>query len=171
MGIDFGNIGLDDELGEFRVSIEEINMESVKKRTAKEFANEMAEQVRLAVVAEDDITSPAMNSIYDRGPGPSMASRNAWQVNSMGSNGYRVTPHPQVEKRAAILNYGSDGPITPDGDKPFEIMIDGHPIYRWAVSGVPETNYWSAAMRNLEASGKIEQIAEKELRAEIEESF
>lgn len=171
MTIEFSEIGLQEDLGSFNLSLESIDMESVKKRTAKAFAKEMSEQVRLAIRAEDDITSPGMNSKYSRGPGPSLITGDAWKVTPDGNNKYILTPHPKVEKRATVLNYGYPGLITPDGDRPFQIMINGHPIYRWAVKGPDKTNYWRAAMRNLEASGEAKRIAEYELRAEIEEAF
>lgn len=172
MTIQFSEIGLEEQLGSFKVSLESIDMESVKKRTAKAFAEEMAEQVRLAVVAEDDISSPArLQSQYEHGPGPSMARRAAWNVSKSGANSYTVTPHPSVRKRAEVLNYGVSGKIYPKDADALRFTIDGVPVYRPYVEGPDQTNYWSAAMRNMEASGEVEKIAEYELRAEIEESF
>jgi hypothetical protein len=148
----------------------DISMEEVKRRTLKRAADELAEMVAVAVRSEDDITSPGLNSKYGRGPGPSMATKSAWVVERKG-NSYTVSPHPLVEQRAVVLNYGYPGKIRPKNADFLKFTVKGvpEPIYAKEVDGPDETGYWQAAMTNFEKSGRLEEIALEELEREAQE--
>lgn len=157
---------LTEGLNDLAVSLESIDMEKVKRDTLKKSADAMAEMVRLAVVAEPNINTPAsLNSPYESGPGYSMSRRNAWQVKEMGDQ-YIVTPHPKVEQRAVVLNYGVSGRITPDDSDYLWFEINGVPHSVPSVEGPEYTGYWQAAMRRFQSSDKMKRIAEAELRQE-----
>lgn len=151
---------------DLRHRLDDIDMENVERMTLKRSANALAEMVREAIVAEDDITSPAdLNSIYEGGDGYPLSQRKAWVVEkSRGS--WTVRPHPQVEQRATVLNYGYPGRITPNNADALRFTINGVPIYRDWVEGPDETGYWQAALRRFRKSGELERIAQAELREE-----
>lgn len=150
------------------VTLSSIDEEEIKERTLKRAANEMAEMVREAVIEEDDIVTPGMNSKYGRGKGPSLSTADAWDVDESGGQ-YIVRPDPRVRQRAITLNYGYPGTITPDGDSPMPIQINGTPIFRWEVDGPDYTGYWQAAMRRFEASDRIGEIGAEELQRQFEQ--
>jgi hypothetical protein len=171
MPIQYGNIQIEQDLEEFKFKIEAIDMESVKEETLRRVAEEMSEFVREAVIAEPDITSPALNSPYERGPGPSMATRDAWMVEKRGADRYIVSPHPKVRQRAVVLNFGYPGTIKPKNSDYLRFMVDGVPIFRKEVEGPDETGYWQAAYNRMEQSGRLAEIAQEELEEEIEDTF
>lgn len=160
------NITLEKEVEEFRLSLEAIDMERVKKNTLKDMANNAWRAINKALNREENI-SFGLNSKYERGEGPSMFSRNAWVVTKKSNSQYTIRPHPKVEQRAVTLNYGYPGEITPDGDSPMRYTVKGTPRYRWAVSGPEATGYWNAAFRQMR-DGKMKEIGERELRKELE---
>jgi hypothetical protein len=170
MGINFKQNDFENKLKEFTEDLQSIDVEEVEKRSMKRIASEMSEMVRLAVIAEDDITSPAINSVWDRGPGPSMSQESAWIVKQFGETSYTVEPHPKVEQRAVVLNFGYPGTITPNNTEYMKFNLNGVPIYRKEVPGPDETGYWQAAFNNLEKSGKVEEIMEEELQKEVDEN-
>lgn len=166
----FEVLGLEQGIDDFASSIDSINVDKIEKKTLKKAAHELSEMVRQAVVAEDDITSPAMNGPYERGPGPSMATGDAWLVKESGDS-YTVEPHPQVEQRAVVLNYGYPGEITPNNSEVLKFEVNGVPVFADSVSGPDYTGYWQAAMRRFRNSGKLKRIAESELEKEFEENI
>lgn len=172
MTLEFSVEDLSSDLIELRSDIEAIDMDAVKKRSTKRFAEEMAEYVRKAVV-NSDIQTPGMNSIYGRGPGPSMSTASAWVVKQDGKNRYSVRPHPKVRQRAIVLNYGYPGRITPNDSEALKFEVKGvpEPVFAKSVSGPDYTGYWQAAMKNLESSGRLEEIANEELEEEVEFKF
>lgn len=144
-------------------------MESVKRRTMKRTAEAAAEMVRQAVVAEDDIKSPAsLLSEYDSGPGPSLSWSAAWQVDPVGNDRFVLNPHPKVRQRAIVLNFGYSGDITPNQADVLKFNVNGVPMYRESVSGPDATGYWQAAFQRMRSSDKLERIATGELQREIE---
>jgi len=171
MPIDYGIFEIEKDLENFLFSVEAVDMESVKERTLKRVAAEMADIVRQTVIAEPKITTPALNSPYERGPGPSMATMDAWQVSKSGANRYIVSPHPLVRQRAVVLNFGYPGMIRPTNADYLRFTVDGVPVFRKEVPGPDETGYWSAAFQRMESSDKLEEIAQDELNKELEEKF
>ena len=171
MPIDYGIFEIREDLENFALSVQAVDMESVKEETLKRVASEMAEMVRQAVIAEPSITTPALNSPYERGPGPSMATKDAWQVTKAGGNRYTVSPHPSVRQRAIVLNFGYPGMIRPTNADYLRFTVDGVPVFRKEVPGPDETGYWQAAFQRMESSDKLEQIAQEELDEELEEKF
>lgn len=171
MPIDYGMFEIEEDLDDLLMSVEAVDMESVKEETLRRVAAEMADMVRQAVIEEPDIQSPALNSPYERGEGPSMATKDAWMVEKRGSNRYTVTPHPLVEQRATVLNFGYPGKIRPTNADYLRFTVNGVPIFRKEVEGPDETGYWQAAFQRLESSDKLEEIAREELSEELEEKF
>ena len=169
--IEYNVAEISDDLEDFQMSLQAINMESVKEQTLRRVAQEMAEAVRQAVVAEDDITSPAMNGPNERGKGPSMATGDAWLVEKEGSNSYTVQPHPQVRQKTVVLNFGYPGEITPKNGEFLKFTIEGEPVWARSVEGPESTGYWQAAYQQMEKSGRLREIAEQELEEEFEEKF
>jgi len=169
MTIRFSTGDLSEDLDTLKAKLEKIDEDEIKRRTSKKLALEMQDLVTAAIAQEDDITSPAMNSKYERGKGPSLVQRAAWEVEDKGGY-YSVSPHPSVRTRAIVLNSGVAGKITPNGDGPLRFEVNGVPVYAESVDGPDATGYWQAAMRRLKSSGKIKQIARKEFRREIEEA-
>lgn len=168
---------LQTDLVEFEEYIDSVDMEKVFRTTIKEAATTLAEMVRQAVVAEEDIRSPArLNSPFENGPGPSMARRRAWKVKKKGDR-YIVKPHPEVEQRATVLNSGW-GTITPNSADKLAFTVSGIPsssegttetrslIQKDSVDGPDETAYWQAALRRFEESDELERIGVRELREE-----
>jgi len=168
---EFSVLNIENDLEKLQLSVEAIDMEAVKERTLKRIATEMSEMVRQAVVAEPKITSPALNSPYTRGPGPSMATRDAWVVKKDGNDRYTVSPHPKVRQRAGVLNFGYPGTITADDGGYLKFTIDGVPTYRKEVEGPDETGYWQAAYQKINQSDKLRRIANEELEDEVEDKF
>jgi len=171
MPIEYNVNSIKEDLNRMSANIEAVDMDSVKERTLKRVAGAMADHVREAVVAEPDITTPALNSQYEQGPGPNMARRAAWQVRKTGANRYSVFPHPEVRQRAVVLNFGYPGMIRPTNSEYLRFTIDGVPVFRKEVEGPDETGYWQAAYQQLQSSNKLERIAEEELNAEFEAVF
>jgi hypothetical protein len=160
---------ISDDLEDFRITLRSIDMESVKERTLKRVAQEMSKMVRQAVF-ESSIKSPADKiSPYEGGPGPPLATGDAWIVKKEGAN-YVVRPHPEVRQRAVVLNFGYPGEITPNNGEFLRFMVEGEPVFARSVSGPEATGYWQAAYQRMENSGKLEDIAGEELRREFEES-
>lgn len=170
MTLDLGIEGLEAQLTELGASFEAVDGEDITREAARRIANEAAEMVRTAVLAEDDIITPAMNSPYDRGPGPSMSNPNAWVVKPSGKNRFIMSPHEFVEQRAYVLNYGYPGKITPNTADYLRFYVEGEPVFRKEVEGPDPTGYWEAAFRRLESSGKAEQIMEDVLDEELDEA-
>lgn len=171
MGLEFNQNDFQRQLKQFSEDLDDIDVDRVKRRSMKRIAEEMAEMVRLAVIDEDKITSPATNSEWDRGEGPSMAQESAWRVDETGGGNYVVRPHPKVEQRAAVLNFGYPGTITPTSAEAMKFNLNGTPIYRDEVPGPDETGYWQAAFNMLEKSGKPEEIMEEELEREVDRNI
>ncbi len=170
MGLEL-NIGqFSKDLEDFQVTLEAIDMESVKERTVKRAAQEMSKMVRQAIKAEPEITSPAVNGPYERGKGPSMVQENAWLVEKDGANSYTVRPRPEVRQRAVVLNYGYPGEITPTNGEFLKFTVEGQPVWARSVEGPDYTGYWQAAIRRMRNSGKLEEIAAEELNEEFEEN-
>jgi len=171
MAINLQITNFEKDLSRMEVDLEQINMESVKERTLKRVANELSEMARQSIVAEADIISPAMNSPFERGDGPSLATGDAWLVTKVNNNRYRVHPHPLVRQRAIVLNSGYPGTITPNNADYLRFEVNGVPMYRKEVEGPDATGYWQAALRRLKQSNKLEEIADEELSVEFEEAF
>jgi len=152
------------------LKLEQIDMESVKKRTLKRVAQEMAGMVRQAVF-ESTIKSPADKiSKFEGGDGPPLATNDAWIVTNEGNN-YTVRPHPKVRQRAVVLNFGYPGKITPNNSEFLKFQIDGEPVFAKEVDGPEATGYWRVAFNRMKSSGKLEDIAKEELEIEFEEAF
>jgi len=166
---DIGQIS--EDLEDFQISLRAIDMDKVKERTLERVATEMTEMVRQAVVAENDIISPAMNSPNDRGDGPSMSTRDAWIAEKSGANRWTVRPHPSVRQRAVVLNFGYPGTITPTSSEFLWFEFQGHPISVREVEGPDETGYWQAAFQRIESSDRLQKIASEELEEEFEDSL
>lgn len=159
-----------EDLQDFQMTLEAIDMESVKENTVRRAAEEMASMVRQAVF-ESSIKSPASKiSPYESGDGPPLATNEAWMVEKDGPNRYTVRPHPQVRQRAVVLNFGYPGEITPKNGEFLRFTVEGEPVYARSVEGPDETGYWQAAYRRMQNSGKIEEIAAEELNREFEEN-
>lgn len=172
MPIRFESSKIEQDLDEFNLRLEAIDMDSVKRKTLKRTANAMAELVRQAVVAEDDIQSPAgLLSPYESGPGAHMATLDAWHVHEKSSGQWVVEPKPQVRQRATVLNFGYPGMITPNNADALRFTVNGVPVFRESVQGPDRTGYWQAAFRRMEKSDKLRQIANEELDEEITEVF
>lgn len=169
MGIKLSIGEFSDDLDDFQASLEAIDMESVKERTVKRAAEELAGMVRQAVF-ESSIKSPASKiSPYESGDGPPLATRDAWIVTKEGSSSYSVRPHPKVRQRAVVLNFGYPGKITPKNGEFLKFTVEGEPVWAREVDGPEATGYWQAAIQNMRSSGKLEDIAEEELQKEFEE--
>ncbi len=152
-------------LVEFGNYVESIDMDHVERQTIKQAATSLAEMVRQAVNAEDDIDSPArLLSPYENGPGPSLVTRKAWDVKKKG-NQYIVKPNPKVQKRAEILNAGR-GEITPNTAPRLAFTVNGLWTFPESVKGVDKTEYWQAALQRFNNSDELERIATQELREE-----
>jgi hypothetical protein len=161
---------IEKDLEEMEMNLHQIDMESVKEKTLKRVADEMASTVRQAVF-ESSIKSPASKiSEYDSGEGPPMATNDAWIVKKDGENRYTVVPHPDVRQRAIVLNFGYPGKITAD-DGYMEFNVNGTPMYRKEVEGPEAVGYWQAAFQKLQNSNKLQEIGEEELEIEFEEKF
>lgn len=171
MPINYSIQNIEKDLAQMSANVEAIDMESVKRRTLKRVADEMSKLVRQAVVDEPSITTPALNSPYKQGPGPSMSRHDAWMVEKTGANRYSVFPHPEVRQRAMVLNFGYPGMIRPTNSEFLRFTVDGTPVYAEEVEGPEYTGYWQAAYRKLQNSNKLEEIAGQELQAEFEEKF
>lgn len=170
MPIKYDMFQIEKDLDNFLMSVESVDMESVKQETLRRVAEEMASMVRQAVF-ESSIKSPADKiSQYEGGAGPPLATNEAWMVNKDG-NRYTVTPHPEVEQRAVVLNFGYPGTIRPTNAEYMRFTVDGVPVYRKEVPGPDETGYWQVAFQRMEQSGKLEDIAQEELNKEFEEKF
>jgi hypothetical protein len=167
MSNEFEVRNLSEELKQLKATLNQVDEERIKKRTLKRSANVLSEIVRQAVVAEPDIESPAMNSIYERGQGPSMGTLDAWVVDNEGKS-YSVKPDYRVRQRAIVLNYGYPGTITANDGGYMRFTIDGVPTFRKEVSGPDPTNYWQAALNRFEKEGHLERIARKELKNEFD---
>lgn len=175
-GLNFNVFKIEKDLDEFAFYLEEINMDTVKQRVLKYIADEMAQMVRQAVLAEEDITTPSVNSKWGQGSaggegrsrGASMSREKAWNVSRNGPNSYKVSPHPKVRQRAYVLNFGYPGVITPTNAEYMRFYLEGMPIFRKEVNGPEPTHYWSAAYRRMEQSGKLQRIGEEELKREFE---
>lgn len=170
MTIDIRIPGFEAQLEGLEARFDAVDEEELTRETARRIANEAAEMVRTAVIAEDDIITPAMNSPYDRGPGPSMANPNAWVVKPSGKNRFIMSPHELVEQRAYVLNYGYPGKITPNTADYLRFYVEGEPVFRKEVEGPDPTGYWEAAFRRLESSNKPKQIMEDVLDEELDEA-
>lgn len=167
-GNNFEITNFSDDLSELRSIISDADIEEAKEKTLKKSAYAMAEMVRQAVVAEDKITSPAMNGEFDRGPGTSLATLRAWKVTKTGNN-YTVKPNHRVEQRAVVLNYGYPGKITSNGDYPMTFNIDSvpHPVSKHEVEGPDYTGYWQKAVERFQKTDKLEKFAEEEIRKQF----
>jgi len=165
------NIGqFSDDLEDFQITLEAIDMESVKENTVRRAAQEMAGMVRQAVF-ESSIKSPASKiSPYESGDGPAMATSDAWLVEKDGPSSYTVRPHPQVRQRAVVLNFGYPGEITPKNGEFLKFTVEGQPVWARSVDGPDATGYWQAAIQKMRNSGKLEEIAAEELNKEFEEN-
>jgi hypothetical protein len=168
---DFRVENIDKDLAQMSANIEAIDMDSVKKKTAKRIAEEMSKMVRQAVF-ESGIKSPADKiSKYSGGDGPPMVTNAAWLVRQTGPNRYSVFPHPEVRQRAIVLNYGYPGRITPNSADALRFEVNGTPVFAESVEGPDAYNYWDKAWRRIQKSKKIDDILGEELEAEFEEKF
>jgi hypothetical protein len=150
----------------------DIDTEKITRNTMRRIAEEMTEMVRVAVVAEDDIKSPAsLLSPYEAGDRPQMTQKDAWQVHKVTRDSYTVRPHPNIRQRAVVLNYGYQGRITPTNADYLRFTIDGVPTFRKSVEGPDETGYWEKAIQKMEQSDKPKRIAKDELEEELDESI
>jgi hypothetical protein len=171
MGLNVSIDNWEEEFADFRFSVEDIDMEEVKQEAVKKTAHDLAEMVRLQAKEADEFTTPGINSIYSRGKGPSMATKDAWNVEPRGPNEYIVKPHPSVEQRAYVLNYGYPGRIYPNNADALRFTVDGVPVFAEWVEGPEASHYWQAAMRAIESGNKMVENGEIALREEIEEAF
>jgi hypothetical protein len=168
MAIDFDVAKLTNDLEEFEMKLESIDVDSVKQRTLKRTAERAAQTVR-QLVFESKIKSPANKiSPYESGDGPPLATGEAWQVIPDGDQ-YFIRPHPKVEQRAYVLNFGYNGRIYPEDHEVLRFTVDGQPVFAPSVEGPDAVGYWQAAFKRLEGSDKLQEIAEDELRIEFEE--
>lgn len=151
------------------VSLSDVDMDAVERRTTKRMAEEMVEYVTDAIRMEDDITSPAMNGPNTRGPGPSLIQEMSWKVQPTGQGDYLVRPIDAVRQRAVVLNDGYPGRIYPTSAEALKFTFEGETVYADSVEGPDETGYWDAAYRRLKKSGRPLEIAKEELEREVEE--
>jgi len=176
MGFNFNNRRIQkfiDDVRNFKTNLIQFDVDRVKREATRQFAVEMTKMVIKTLKSHPDINAPATTGPYESGPGPSIASREAWIVKKDSRGAYSVQPHPEVRQRAVVLNDGL-GRIEPTGDGPL----------RWYVNGVPrfaefipadkthnETRYWQTAFNSLVQSGKMEDIGVTELEAEADRAF
>lgn len=159
------------DLEDFQMSLEAIDIESVKEKSVRRAAQEMAGMVRQAVF-ESSIRSPADKiSPYEGGDGPPLATNEAWLVKKDGANRYTVQPHPRVRQRAVVLNFGYPGEITPKNSEFLVFEVEGQPVFAKSVEGPEATGYWQAAYQRMKNSGKFEDIIAEELNEEFEENL
>lgn len=170
MTIKFGDIALQEDIEAFRIRIQSIDMDKVKKETLKRISSKMAEMVRQAVF-ESSIMSPADKTAtpYNRGDGPPLATKKAWQVSQTGANRYTIRPDPRVNTRARVLNFGYPGKITPNSAEALRFEINGIPVFRTEVEGPDETGYWQKAVNKMKSGGEFERVAKDELEKEFED--
>jgi len=170
MSFKFGDLEMRQDVRDFLLEIQAIDVEKVEENTVRRAAVEMSDMVRQAVIAEPEITTPAMNSVFERGDGPSMATEDAWIVSKTGTSRYSVKPHPKVKQRAYVLNFGYPGKITPTNAEALRFTIDGIPVFRTEVQGPDATHYWAKAVQRMKNSDKLQKIGSEELQEEVEEN-
>lgn len=171
MGFSFDILAAEEGLKDFRRELERINPDDITRETARDFAEKVRDVVTATIKAEGKITSPAMNSQYNRGPGPSMVQDAAWIITQEGTDSFSIEPHPSVRQRAYVLNYGYPGRITPNSAEVLKFEVNGEPFYRESVEGPDRTLYWEHAMKIVEDSGNLENIGRYNMIAEFEEVF
>lgn len=169
MPINYELSGFSGDLREFKISLEAVDIDSVKEKALKRAADEMVDMVVEAIQREDKIESPAMNSKYERGPGSSIGNPNAWRVEQEGSK-WIVRPGKAQRKRATVLNYGYPGTIDAGGDV-MGFEVNGVPVFTREVEGPDETGYWQKAYQQMRSSDRLTDILEEELEEEFEEKF
>lgn len=172
--LDLSMKNLEDDIEDFQMKLERVDLEKVEKLTLSRTARDLAEMVAMQVVQSSKINSPADTGPYESGSGPSMSDgsrKGAWMVKRDGRSNYTIKPHPLVRQRAIVLNYGYPGEITPTSADYMRFTVDGVPRFRKSVPGPEAAGYWEAAMNQLRSSGKLEKNGEIELRNEMEEHF
>lgn len=167
MAIEIAEVSIRRQLDDLVFDIETLDMDKVKKETLRGIASVAASFVREAVVASPEINAPATEGPYESGPGPSMASKEAWVVDEISDSHFQVRPHPLVRQRAIVLNDGYSGRIEPKQADALRFTVNGVPRFAAWVEGPDAAGYWEAAFRRLEHSGEFERIGMRELRKEI----
>jgi len=168
MALEMSLGSLSEDLEDFQITLEAIDMESVKEETAKRAAREMSKMVRQAVF-ESSINSPAKSeSDFEAGTPPALVMGDAWRVGKRNTGEYFVLPHPNVRQRAIVLNYGYPGKITPNDSEFLKFKVEGEPVWAKEVDGPEATGYWQKAIRRMKDSDKLDEIAREELNKEVE---
>jgi hypothetical protein len=166
----FGFGDLSDGLKEIGLKLTEVDMDRVEKESLERMTDAMRNNVRQAVFESGEIQSPARKiSKYEAGPGPAMATKDAYRVIQDG-NRFVLTPRPLVRTRAVVLNEGYPGMIRPNGPSPMRFTINGFPTYRYAVRGPVKSAFWENAFQKLQNDGRIPRIMKEELEEEFDES-
>lgn len=166
MGIEYSGIEIIDDLEELKFSLDSIDMEKVKRETVRISADKMSEKVRDAVIQDPTINTGGSGP-YESGPGPSMGTKDAWEVISRGNSSFIVKPHPEVEQRAIVLNDGYPGKIEPTGDSPLRFTVYGTPMFAESVDGPEARNFWRAAFQKMQQNNEVEKIGKNQLQIEI----
>lgn len=96
----------------------------------------------------------------DKGPGPHLASREAWEVIREGNMDYRIRTIPSVSERAFYLEFGTTGPITPNDSETLRFVSTegstaGEVIYPVAVEGVREYAFFRQAIQEFQAKDRL----------------
>lgn len=113
----------------------------------------------------------------DRGEGPPLSSRRAWQVESRGNMNFIVKTHPLVSERAFYLEYGTAATIHIDDTEgtsetfKFESTVGptaGQIIYPRVIRGVQEYSFFRDAANKFDASGRLSDRAADEIMDWVE---
>lgn len=160
--------------GELLRNLEELDArtDDIVERAVEKTAEDMAEIVATHVTANPEINSPATSGPYERGPGPSMSTKEAWKVRRMNKNTFQVRPRPEVEQRAIVLERGHiPNRIFPKQADVLRFTVNGVPVYRESVQGTTARRYWQGALQEIESKNHLGQHLQDEIEEEADRIF
>jgi len=162
-----------EDMKNFEFSFQRLNVKSVADEALEDAIKKDFIGLLISIIKRKGLEGRGV----DRGDGPPLSSRKAWNVIREANMRYRIETERSVGPRAYYLEYGTDE-VTPDGDGPLRFRTNvstydaepGDIIYRYNVSGVREYRYFREAVNefNKVVAEKVEERIGEEMTDHIE---
>lgn len=153
------------DLGDFAEDVRDVDPKAARRRAMRSAMETLLDYILEEIRSEGLF---GFQTPGNRGEGPALATRAAWEVTQVQDGVWRIKVDERVADRAVYLEFGTDGPITPnDADRLKFESQDGEMIYPKAVSGVEEYAFLRTALKRYRA----ENVLQNEFKNEIEREF
>jgi hypothetical protein len=116
---------------------------------------DISQEKFIPILLQNIIRDGLVGTGEDDGPGPSMSTREAWDIDRQGQLSYSIEPIGAVAPRVRYHEFGT-GVITPTSGEFLKFNNEkGEEIFVRSVDGVPPKHFIRSSVDRLEQSNQI----------------